>query len=316
MKVFLSTIFFSLFALFQIGCSGNVSSNGGAANSANTNVIVTTASPETVNSPAPAATENKMPEVVPTFTDAGEALAAGNKYLDENKTENAISALQQATKLNPDLADAHFQLGIAYSLKEKEDATLQKVDETATPTPAPKKSSKGKKDEPQLLTNSDKAFDNAAKAYAKIVKKNPKDDAAFYNLGRAYNKINKDVESEKALRQAVKLKPEDMEYQTELGKILNKLARYDESVPILKKVVQADESNVQAVDALEKAEAGLKRTNFGVKPKVPSDLQKQMDERGRTRPGAPKPKDNDGTSGTTPSSKQPPSTTSTPKKEN
>jgi tetratricopeptide (TPR) repeat protein len=285
MKAFITIIFFATLVFSQLGCSGGVSSN--TANLTNTNTNVDASTPAVENSPA--AVENKQPEVVPTFTDAGEALAAGNKYLDENKTENAIEALKQATKLNPDLADAHFQLGIAYSLREKEDEILQRDTTEATPTPAPqRKAKKGTKEVATILTNSDKSFENAAKAYEKIIKKNAKDDAAFFNLGRAYNKINLDKEAEKALRQAVKLKPEDSEYQTELGKILIKLASYDEAVTVLKKAVELDENNTQAIDSLEKAEAGKKRTNFGIKPKIPEDLQNQREARPTRKATKPK----------------------------
>jgi Flp pilus assembly protein TadD len=299
MKVFLTSVFLATFALFHSGCSGSVSSNNAPETNSNTNIVAATPAVET----SPAAPENKQPEVVPTFTDAGEALAAGNKYLDENKTENAIEALKQATKLNPDLADAHFQLGIAYSLKEKEDELLQRDTEETKPTPAPqRKAKKGStKEVATILTNSDKSFENAAKAYEKIIKKNAKDDSAFFNLGRAYNKINLDREAEKALRQAVKLKPEDSEYQTELGKILIKLASYDEAVIVLKKAIELDENNTQAIDSLEKAEAGKKRTNFGIKPKIPTDVQNQRETRPATRQTS-KPK----TQETKPSEQTPP----------
>lgn len=285
MKAFLTFILLATLAFFQFACSGGVSSNSADLTNTNANANVNAATPLAENSPA-TPVENQQPEVVPTFTDAGEALAAGNKYLDENKTENAIEALKQATKLNPDLADAHFQLGIAYSLREKEDEILQRETAEATPTPAPqRKAKKGStKEVATILTNSDKSFENAAKAYEKIIKKNSKDDAAFFNLGRAYNKINLDREAEKALRQAVKLKPEDTEYQTELGKILIKLANYDEAVIVLKKAVELDENNTQALDSLEKAEAGKKRTNFGIKPKIPADLQQQQQQQRDTRP--------------------------------
>jgi tetratricopeptide (TPR) repeat protein len=286
MKVFLAIIFLATFVFFQFGCGG-VSSN--SANLTNTNTNADASTPLVENSPE--VVEHKQPEVVPTFTDANEALAAGNKYLDENKTENAIEALKQATKLNPDLAEAHFQLGIAYSLREKEDEILQRDTEDATPTPAPQRKSAKKgstKEVPTILKNSDKSFDNAAKAYEKIIRKEPKNDAAFFNLGRAYNKINMDKEAEKALRQAVKLKPEDSEYQTELGKILIKLANYDEAVTVLKKAIELDENNTQAIDSLEKAEAGKKRTSFGIKPKLPADLQNMKENRPATRQTKPK----------------------------
>lgn len=247
----------SLAVSFSIaGCTSNSNSN----NSNQTNS----------NSPAVNATNANQANVsaaetpLPTFTDAETALSEGKKLLDANQTEKAAEALRQAVKLNPDLGEAYFQLGVAYALIEKATEHLPtKEEETPTPTPA----KKGKKQEEVILSKSDKAFDNAAKAYEKAVKKNPKDDAAFFNLGRSYNKLNKDKESEKALRQAVKLNPEDSEYQTEFGAILIKLAQYDEAVSVLKKVVAKDEGNSHAQDLLEKAEAGQKRINFGVKPK-------------------------------------------------
>lgn len=224
--------------------------------------------PNTATNATPTESENQNTETVkkedvpvPTFEDADTALAEGKKYLDAIETEKAIDALKQAVKLNPDLAEAYFQLGIAYSLREKEEENLQIVPEE-TPTPT----KKGKKDEP-VLSKSDKAFESAAKAYEKILKKDPKNAVAQFNLGRSYNKLNKDKEAEKALREAVKLSPEDSEYQTELGAILIKLAQYEDAVRVLKKALELDENNSHAQDLLEKAEAGKKRIDFANKDK-------------------------------------------------
>src|SRR5258708_22196153 len=64
-----------------------------------------------------ASTENTNAESpFASITDANVALAEGNRLMDENQTEMAIEAYRQAVKLNPDLAEAYFQLGIAYSL--------------------------------------------------------------------------------------------------------------------------------------------------------------------------------------------------------
>src|SRR4051794_27224626 len=57
---------------------------------------------------------------VPMFTDARQALDEGNRLLDINETEKAIEAFDQAVALDPDLAEAYFQLGIAHSLIENE----------------------------------------------------------------------------------------------------------------------------------------------------------------------------------------------------
>lgn len=253
-------LFFLFTSLFASSCK--------TADATNTNQTTVAVETSAVN--ANSAIETKtLPKEVPVFTDAGEAAAMGDQYLDQGSTENAINAFRQAVKINPDFAEAYFKLGIAYSLFEKESTSTEPVEEEK-PTPA----KKGKKDIPKLSA-ADKAFENAAKVYEKILKKNPKDEQAQYNLGRAYNKLNKDKEAEKALREAVKLKPDNAEFLTELGAILMKLAQYDEAVTVLNKAVKLDDTNLQAQDLLEKADAGKKRINFGIKPKLP---QQQTEE--------------------------------------
>jgi Flp pilus assembly protein TadD len=264
------------FVFSNIGCGPNSENS----NNQNTNVGPPTATPTAEtnqNTNANMATATKD-EPVPTFTDANTAFTEGNKYFDQNENEKAIEAFRQAVKLNPDLAEAHFKLGVAYALIEKEkQAETEVADPQPTKTPKKGKEVTKKKD-------SEKAFEEAVKAYKKIVAKNPTDDVAFYNLGRSYNKINEDKEAEKAFRQAVKLKPEDSEYQTGLGEILVKFAKYEEALGVLKKALALDSSNSQAQDLMEKAEAGKKRLEYGQPKDKPKDKPKA--------PSKDKPKDN------------------------
>jgi tetratricopeptide (TPR) repeat protein len=192
------------------------------------------------------------------YTDANLALAEGNKFLDEGETDKAIDVLNQAVKLNPDLAEAWFKLGIAYALAEKRDEVLVDANE-AEPQPTSKS--------PAPKANSEKAFEKAVTAYKKLIDANDQDDVAYYNLGRAYNKLNEDEDAAKALKQAVKLKPDDTEYQTELGAILIKLAQYQEAIPPLKKALELDPENIRALELLEDAEAGRKRVSYSATPK-------------------------------------------------
>jgi cytochrome c-type biogenesis protein CcmH/NrfG len=208
---------------------------------------------KTANTEAPANTANAQP-TYPVFTDANEALAEGKRLLDENQTEAAIDALHQAVKLNPDLAEAWFQLGIGYSLAELQMAHSGNVEEQ----PANAKE--------RVKPNSEKAFEKAVEAYKKWIEANPKDDAAYYNLGRTYSKLMKDDEAEDAFREAVKLKPDDSDYQMELGAILIKLAKYREAIDPLKKSVELDPTNERAQELLEDAEAGRQRLDY-VPPK-------------------------------------------------
>lgn len=189
------------------------------------------------------------------FTDANAALAEGTKLLDTGDTDRAIEMLSRAVELNPDLAEAHFKLGIAYALIETRDAAV--VEEQVTPTPLP-----GEKKPKVAKTNSEKAFEKAVAAYKKQIEANENDDLAYFNLGRAYNKLNEDEEAERALKQAVKLKPDDTEYQTDLGAILVKLAEYREAISPLRKAIELDPENSRAINLLEDAEAGRKRVDF------------------------------------------------------
>ncbi len=226
------------------------------------------------------------------ITDAKAALAEGTRLLDENDTQMAIAAFKRAVELDPDLADGWFQLGIAYSLLEMQMARSGEVMETTTNTKAGR-----------VKTNSEKAFAKAVEAYKKLLKANPDDDAALFNLGRTYAKLNKDDAAEEAFRQAEKLKPDDTEYQTELGAVLIKLARYSEAIDPLKKAVALDETNTRALELLEDAEAGRQRLSY-VAPKNTNTANANTNSNANTSTGS--------NSNSTP---KPANTTTRPKKD-
>ncbi|MCB1025044.1 MAG: tetratricopeptide repeat protein [Acidobacteria bacterium] len=253
-------IIFLIFVSFLLaGCTGQSAKNN------NANVVENFNKATNANVPG----ENSNSEInsaadrdVPKFSDAAEALKKADEYLDANKTRMAIDAYKQAAELDPDLAEAHFKLGIAYSLQESEaEAEVPGGDETAE-----KSGKRGKKAKPEKK-NSEKAFENAVKAYKKLIAKNPKKFEYHFDLGRAYNKLFDDVEAEKALRKAVDLNPDDSLYRTELGAVLIKLAKYPAAIKELDEAIELDEDNFRAEDLLVEAREGKKRTDFKTKTK-------------------------------------------------
>ena len=200
-------------------------------------------------------TETPLEEVESAET----ALEIGNVFFDRSQNDKAIAAYKKATKLDPELAKAHFQLGVAYAIKESEQELIAApvVDETEEDSDKKKKDNKPKK------PNSEIAFENAITAYKKVVRKDKKNAEAYYNLGRSYNKLSEDKDAKKALEKAVKLEPENSEYQAEYGEILIKFAKYDLAIRALNKSLKIDPANSQAASLLKKAKAGKKRVDFG-----------------------------------------------------
>lgn len=296
MRTILTILSLSAAVCLQIGCgkseaNSNVNSNANQANNA-----------VNQNTNSNANTNTKVESTpLPQYETAEMALAEGNKFFDGNENDKAIEAYNQAVKLNPDLGEAFFKLGVAYQIREKvyqTEAVL--VEETPTPSPTPKsKKVSSKKEEKTPTTDSDKAFTSAVKALEKVVKKNPKDDVAQFYLGRSLEKLNEDQDSLKALKEAVKLKPENSEYQIELGKIYIKLAQYDEAVRALKKALELDEGNLLAEEQLEKAEAGKKRVDFAKSQNEKLRDSQMPNEKNEVRqPTVSKPKQTSNTSST------------------
>lgn len=270
-KVFIAGLL-SVFAAASFGCSTNADSSANKSNvsSVNTNAEAAAANISNANSQPP------LPAEVPVFTDAKEALEIGKKYFENNQDEKAINAFEQAIKLDPNLGEAHFHLGVAYQLNEK-------AGDEEAPAPSPAKSSKSKKAAAKPPEKpSEKEFRAAIKAYEAYLKKNPKDAAAQYYLGLSYQKVFEDDDARKALQEAVKLEPEDSDYQYELGMVLIKLAKYDEAVAALKKSLQIDPDNSRAEEALEKAQSGKKRID-AAKAELKSKIEEEQQQERPTR---------------------------------
>ena len=107
-----------------------------------------------------------------------------------------MAAFQQAVKLDPDLAEAHFRLALGYeALDKREDAESQ--------------------------------YKKAVDAYKKHLEAKPDDAEAHYNLGQTYANLGNYSEAIREYRQATKLKTDDPDIYYDLGVAHTKLAQYD-----------------------------------------------------------------------------------------
>lgn len=163
-------------------------------------------------------------------------------YLEESKQlyisdqdEKAVEVLQEAIKLDPDLAEAHFRLGLAYVAIGKDQ-------------------------------EAEDAYKKAIEKYKKYFADNGKDDAeSHYNMGQTYAGLHLYSEAVREYRQATRIKDDDADIYYDLGTALTRLAQYDEAAVAFSKSLEIDPENTRAEDALEEAREGIQRIKAGKK---------------------------------------------------
>lgn len=172
-------------------------------------------------------------------------LDQGKEFYRTDQDEKAVEAFQEAIKLDPELAEAHFRLGLAFDAIGKE----QEAEE---------------------------AYKKAVEKYKKYLEANSKDAEAHYNLGQAYTGLHLYSEATREYRQATHLKDDDADMFYDLGTALMKLAQYDEAATAFSRSLEIDPENYRAEDSLEEAREGIQRIKAGKKHQ--EDLLKKQQQ--------------------------------------
>lgn len=174
---------------------------------------------------------------------------SGKELYRTNQDEEAAAAFHEAIRLDPELAEAYFRLGLAYRALGKE-------------------------------SEAEEAYKKAIEKYKKYLETNSKDAEAHYNLGQAYAGRRLYSEAIREYRQATRLKSDDSDMYYDLGVALSKLANYDEAAAAFSKSLEIDPENYRAEDALEEAREGVKRINAGKKHQEQLLKKKKVEDPG------------------------------------
>jgi tetratricopeptide (TPR) repeat protein len=140
----------------------------------------------------------------------------GIKLINEGKYDQAIAELQKVLQSDPNLAAAHYNLGVAYERK-KELAEAEKHYLDAI---------KLKPDFGEAYLSlgntylSGKKLEDAMNAFAKATQLLPDSYEAFYNLGASSANLMKYAEAEAAFRKATQLNPNEPVAHYQLGMAL------------------------------------------------------------------------------------------------
>ena len=231
--------------LVLTGCKrGSQSSSSGSPNSADGQNGATTPNPKEARS----------------FLEKGKLL-----YHNDQDAE-AVEAFQQAIKLDPTLAEAHFRLGLGLE-------ALNKAEEA------------------------EKEYRFAVESYKKYFEdeENEKDAEAHYDLGQTYAGLHQYSDAIREFRQATKIRSDDPDIYYDLGMAHMKLAQYSEAANVFSKSLEIDPEYYRAQDALDEAKEGMKRIQAGKKHQEDLLKKEKADEEKKggdcaptTKPPAPK----------------------------
>ncbi|MGI8668692.1 MAG: tetratricopeptide repeat protein [Aridibacter sp.] len=93
-------------------------------------------------------------------------------------------------------------------------------------------------------------FQTAIKFYQDAIKSQPKFPEAEYQIGNAFESLNKTDDAEKAFRQALEMRPDWTLAMSALGSLLVKKGNFAEAETLLLKAIKLNEMNFPAFDAL------------------------------------------------------------------
>jgi len=174
---------------------------------------------------------NHLPE---DRTRARAELDKGKELYRNDQDAEAVLAFLEAIRLDPDLAEAHFRLGLGYeSLGKREEAEAE--------------------------------YKKAVDAYKKYFEENRDDAEGRYAFGQTYANLGQYSEAIRQYREATKLKEDDPDMFYDLGVAYTKLAQYDAAAEAFSKSLEIDPDYYRAQDGLDEAKEGIKRIRAGRK---------------------------------------------------
>jgi Flp pilus assembly protein TadD len=191
-------------------------------------------------------------------TRAREQLEKGKELFRNDQDAEAVLAFMEAVRLDPDLAEAHFRLGLGYeSLGKREEA--------------------------------EEEYKKAVEAYKKYFEDNGTDAEAHYNLGQIYANLGNHSEAIRQYREATRLKENDPDIYYDLGVAHTKLAQYDAAAVAFSKSLEIDPDYYRAQDGLDEAKEGIRRIRAGRKHQEELLKKKKEEELKKAAQGAASP---------------------------
>ncbi|KAA0889858.1 tetratricopeptide repeat protein [Oryzomonas rubra] len=196
------------------------------------------------------------------------AIMQAATYMQNNKTDQAVSAFKKALGLDPQNTTAYNYLGQIY-MSQGKNADAIKAFQQIVRIQSNAATADGSSTAPTLadahisLGNAylqNKQYTQSEKEYKTAARLNPQNPVAVYTLGQQYVTQNRLSEAEAQFKQVQKLSPKDGNVYYALGQVYNKEGKYDEAVTNLEKSLTLKTKFPSANYELGVAYNGLGRT--------------------------------------------------------
>ncbi|MEW6498048.1 MAG: tetratricopeptide repeat protein, partial [Cyanobacteriota bacterium] len=215
-----------------------------------------TASSESTSAVSPAASPASSPAATgDPEKQAAALLSQADRFREDEKFQEAITAYEKAIALKPDQAEAHW--GLCYSLNAmgQPQEAIAACDQALTfkPDYAEAFWSKG-----SSLHQQNK-YEEEIKLYDQAIQINPKYAEAWNNKGVAFLKLKRPQDALEAFDQATTAKPNWPDAWANRGNALWELRKFDEAIASMEKALKIDPDHPNANNLRQQARRQLGR---------------------------------------------------------
>ncbi|TAN40919.1 MAG: serine protease [Nitrospirae bacterium] len=187
-------------------------------------------------------------EGAPVFNAKGEVIGLVSHFTRPVKGPKLVVSVKQLSELveafkRQLLARAYFELGLAYEAETgRSEEAISAYQEAARMSAG----NAGAYYNLGLVSGRAGRQQEAVEAFREVVRLEPGNAEAYNNLGVAYSNLGRQEEALAAFTQAVKLSPDNVDAYNNLGVAYGKMARFPEAIGALKQVVRIRPDHAEA----------------------------------------------------------------------
>jgi tetratricopeptide (TPR) repeat protein len=163
-------------------------------------------------------------------------------YRMQGDSQNQIHHFEEAVRLRPDMPDVHYNLGLAYSDARMYPQAIAEFDQAIELKP----SLKDAHFELGTALYKTKNYTDAAAEFKRCLELSPNWFEAHTNLGTCYLKTENVDGAIDQFNEAVQLKPDSAEAHYNLGAAYMRIKKYDEASALFRKALEIDPGYRQA----------------------------------------------------------------------